>query len=105
MTDRARNRCFVVQGPEPLSFDSAARRLAAAWPGSLGGPLKVSSIPAWIVASMAPLVADARYLLDLLRVTFETNTAFEAWDDLGTPTMTVEDYARYIDETGDVPRK
>jgi len=25
--------------------------------------------------------------------------------DLGTPAMTVEDYARYIDETGDVPRK
>ena len=107
-TDKARNRCFVVQGPEPLSFDSAARRLASAWPGSLGGPLKVSSILAWIVASMAPLVAGARYLLDLLRVTFETNTTFEArqtWDDLGTPTMTVEDYARYIDETGDVPRK
>ncbi len=107
-TDRARNRCFVVQGPEPLSFDAAARRLAAAWPGRSGGPLKVSSIPSWVIASMAPLVADARYLLDLLRVTFETNTAFEAretWDDLGTPTMTVEYYARYIDETGDVPRK
>jgi len=107
-TDGARNRCFVVQGPEPLTFDAAARRLAAAWPERLGGPLKVSSIPAWVIASMAPLVADARYMLDLLRVTFETNTAFEAketWDDLGTPTMTVEDYARYIDETGDVPRK
>ncbi len=107
-TDRARNRCFVVQGPEPLSFDAAARRLAAAWPRRHGGPLKVSSIPAWVVASMAPLMADARYLLDLLRVTFETNTRFEGqetWDDLGTPVMTVEDYARYIDETGDVPRK
>ncbi len=107
-TGKARNRRFVVQGPEPLTFDAAARRLAAAWPRRLGGPLKVSSIPAWVVASMAPLVADARYLLDLLRVTFETNTAFEGretWDDLGTPTMTVEDYARYIDETGDVPRK
>ncbi len=70
--------------------------------------MKVSSIPSWVLAAMAPLVADARYLLDLLRVTFETNTCFEArqtWDDLGTPTMTVEDYTRYIDETGDVPRK
>ena len=103
--DTARNRCYVVQGPEPLSFQEAAQRLAAAW---RGGPLKVSSIPSWVVAAMAPLVADARYLLDLLRVTFETNTSFEArqtWDDLGRPTMTVEDYARYLDETGDVPRK
>ncbi len=103
--DTARNRCYVVQGPEPLTFQEAARRLAAAW---RGGPLKVSSIPSWVVAAVAPLVADARYLLDLLRVTFETNTSFEArqtWDDLGTPTMTVEDYVRYLDETGDVPRK
>ncbi len=107
-TDKARNRCFVVQGSEPLSFQDASRRLAAAWPGQSGGPLKVWSIPTWVIASMAPLVADARYLQDLLRVTFETNTAFEArttCDVLGTPTMTVEDYARYIDETGDVPRK
>ena len=107
-TDVARNRCFVVQGPEPLSFQAAARRLAAAWPRQCGGPLRVSSLPAWIVAAMAPMVSDARYLVDLLRVTFETNTTFESrqtWDLLGTPTMTVEDYARYIDETRDIPRK
>ncbi len=102
---KARSRTYVVQGPEALSFRRAADRLAAAWSPR---PLKVSQIPSWVIRSMAPFAADARYLLDLFRVTFETNTTFEArpaWDDLGEPTMTVEDYAAYVQETGDVPRK
>ncbi len=103
--DTARNRCYVIQGPEPLAFPEAAKRFGGAW---RPGPLTVSHIPSWVLGAMAPVVADARYLLDLLDVTFETNTTFRAeqtWYDLGTPTMTVEDYARYIDQTGDVPRK
>ncbi len=103
--DTARNRCYVIQGPQPLAFPEAAKRFGLAWGPS---PLSVIHVPSWLLGAMAPVVADARYMLDLLKVTFETNTTFrarEAWDDLGTPTMTVEDYARYIDETGDVPRK
>lgn len=103
--DRTRNRSYVIQGPEPVSFRAAAERLAAAWePGSL----KVSEIPMWVLRLAAPLVADVRYLLDLLKVTVETNTVFEAqaaWDDLGAPTMTIEDYVEYMEETGDVPVK
>lgn len=101
----ARNRIYVVQGPEPLSFHQAAARLAAAWQPR---PLKVRRIPMWILRATAPLVSDARYLLDLLDVTFRTNARFEAqtaWDDLGEPRMTIEDYARSIRETGDLPRK
>lgn len=101
----ARNRCYVIQGPEPLAFSEAAKRFGMAW---VPRPLSLWHIPSWLLGAMAPVVADARYLLDLLRVTFETNTSFMAedtWEDLGTPTMTVEQYARYIHETGDVPRK
>ncbi len=105
VTPTARNRTYVAQGFEPLSFRAAARRLAAAWPDR---PLKFAQIPAWAIGAMAPVVADARYLRDLLRVTFETNTTFEAqpcWDDLGEPRMTIEQYAASLRETGDIPRK
>ena len=98
------NRIYTIQGPEPLSFRQAADRFAAA----CRPPLRVAEIPLWVVRPLAPFSANARYLLDLLRVTFETNTRFDAqesWDDLGRPSMTIEDYVRYMERTGDVPRK
>ena len=52
--------------------------------------------------------AEARYLADLLDVSMRRAGRFEsgdAWRDLGRPTMTVEDYARSIARTGDLPRK
>ena len=64
--------------------------------------------PMWTLRPLAPFWPDARYLIDLLAVTFETNTelrARESWEDLGKPAMTIEDYARYMLETADVPRK
>lgn len=90
-SDRARNRGYVVQGPEPLTFLEASRRFAAA----CTPPHSVVQIPMWMLRPVAPLVADVRYLLDLLKVTAETNTEFEAgdaWEDLGEPRMTVEDW-------------
>ncbi len=97
------NRIYTIQGPEPVSFRQAADRFAAA----CRPPLRVAEIPLWVVRPLAPFSANARYLLDLLRVTFETNTRFDAqesWDDLGRPSMTIEDYVRYMERTGDVPR-
>lgn len=101
----ARNRAYVIQGPQPLTFRQAADRFAAAWRPR---PLRVVEIPPALVRAVAPFLADARYLLDLIEVTFETNVAFEAddaWADLGKPTMTIEGYVESMLETGDVPRK
>jgi uncharacterized protein YbjT (DUF2867 family) len=104
-TDHAANRLYTIQGAEPLSLREAARRFGAAW---RPGALRILEIPLWALRPLAPIATDVRYVLDLLQVTLETNTRFEArdaWDDLGEPTMSVEDYARYARETGDVPRK
>ncbi len=90
---RARNRSYVVQGPEPASFLQACRRFGAAWTP----PLPVRRIPMWTLRAAAPLATDVRYVLDLLRVTFQTNTVFrarDAWEDLGRPATTIEQYAR-----------
>ena len=102
---RTANRTYIIQGPQPLSFRCAGERFARAWQPH---PLKYTEIPLWALRPLCPVVADVRYLLDLLRVTFETNTTFEAndaWNDLGRPAMTVEDYAGYMRRTGDIPRK
>ena len=55
----------------------------------------------WTLRAAAPLVTDVRYVLDLLRVTFQTNTVFrarDAWEDLGRPTMNIEAYACAVQE-------
>ena len=55
----------------------------------------------WTLRAVAPLLTDVRYVLDLLRVTFQTNTVFrggDAWEDLGRPTITIEAYARSVQE-------
>jgi uncharacterized protein YbjT (DUF2867 family) len=104
-TEKTANRTYTMQGAEAVSFSDAARRFAEAW---RPGPLRVHEIPLWVLRPVAPIRDDIRYLLDLLQVTLETNTRFEAgqaWDDLGEPSMVVEDYVRYMRQTGDVPRK
>ncbi|MHC4218443.1 MAG: SDR family oxidoreductase [Planctomycetota bacterium] len=104
-TDKAANRTYTIQGADALSFREAARRFGTAW---RHGAMPVIEIPLWLLRPVAPILVDIRYLLDLLRVTLETNTGFEAresWDDLGEPSMAVEDYVRYMRKTGDVPHK
>ncbi len=104
-TSKALNRCYTIQGPEPVTFRAAAQRFARA--GS-SRPFKVAEIPRWVVRVLAVASADARYVRDLLEVTFQTNMRFnaqEAWDDLGEPTMRIEDYVAYMERTGDVPSK
>lgn len=103
-TDRAVNRVYSIQGPQALTFDEAAERFSRADPGHP----RVLRLPRWMVAGAGVLSPPARYLGELLTFTFRWNVGFQAqaaWDDLGEPTMTIEDYVRYMERSGDVPRK
>ncbi len=95
---------FPIQGPEPASMHDAIRRFAVARPKSL----RVVRIPQMAVRLAGLVSAQARYGAALLRASFSKNTGFTAartWDVLGRPDTRIEDYARSIDATGDMPRK
>lgn len=100
----AGNREYVVQGPEAVSIRTAIARFRAAYrPG-----LIVASMPRIGLALGARLAAKPRYLRALLEFTWATNVGFESsetWRDLGEPRLRIEDYARSIAVTGDLPRK
>ncbi len=104
LSPAAANRSYVVQGPEPLTFKQAITRFVRAFHRRL----VVSPMPRALVRVMGLVDPRARYLSDLLDVCMRHAGRFEsedAWRDLGRPTMTVEDYARSIARTGDLPRK
>lgn len=97
-------RGYDIQGPAPLSMRDAIRRFADAWtPRPIVAPM-----PAFIRRTMARVVTPLRYLTDLMDYYIRAERGFTAqpsWDDLGAPTMTIADYARYAREVRDVPRK
>lgn len=101
--DDAANRMYTVQGPEAVTFRNAFRRFRTAYSGRA---LRVPALlPAMRVAGLVS--ANAKYSIDLFRTTFGQGDDFvsdAAWD-LAGPTMTIEDYARSIAKTGDVPSK
>lgn len=102
--DAAANKTYIVQGRYPASFKHAVIRFAAAFDPTLS--LLRMPQPLLELASLAS--AKVRYLRDLLAYTFKHATGFhaqEAFDELGEPSMSIEDYARQIRATGDVPRK
>ncbi|MHC4107997.1 MAG: SDR family oxidoreductase [Planctomycetota bacterium] len=103
-SEQAANRIYTVQGPEPLTFSRAITRFAAAHPRSL----RVRTLPPGLLPLFGMLSPQVRYLRELLDFTFKWNTGFASqatWDDLVKPTMTIEDYVAYMQETGDVPKK
>lgn len=103
-SDRAIGRAYDMQGPQGLSFDQAIDRFVAGWPKRL----LVLPVPYMMLSLNRMFSAKAAYVDDLLKMTFAHTAVFrsqDAWDDLGKPVMTIEDYVRYVTETGNLPRK
>lgn len=100
----AGDRIYPVQGPEPVTMRDAIARFAGA---SEPRPRRVP-LPSLALALGGLVAARARYGRDLLRSTLGHSPGFtsqDAWDDLGVPSIRIEDYARSIGETGDLPWK
>lgn len=88
----AANREYYIQGPEPLTYDEAAERYARALNKS---PRRVR-VPMW-AARVIGLFSrsfgfNARMMSTVLNYPEEFK-ASEAWNDLGRPTTTVEEFA------------
>lgn len=89
----AAGREYVIQGPQPLTYDEAAERYV----GATGGRLQITRVPLWLVRLgglfSRELDFNARIMQAVLNYP-ETFKAQETWDELGAPKTTIEDFAR-----------
>lgn len=87
------SREYFMQGPEPLTYDEAAKRFAAA------KGLRVVPVPLRLLGAagiVSPALAfNAAMMRTVLRYPEEFK-ATETWELLGRPTLTLEDFARSL---------
>ena len=90
----AANREYVVQGPEPMTYNEAARRYvrAAAIPRLLTLPLFFIDIAGIVSPSMR---FNGRMMRTVLRYP-ERFEAQDTWRDLGRPATTIEEFGRTL---------
>jgi uncharacterized protein YbjT (DUF2867 family) len=103
-SERAANRTYVVQGKYPVSMKHAIIRFNSAYDPTRS----LLRVPRPLLAAAGFIRPQASYLLGLLEFTFKFATGFhaeETFEELGEPTLTIEDYARHVRATGDVPMK
>lgn len=104
-SEAANRKTYQPQGPETLTIGQALRRFCAAWTTRR---LRIVPTPVGLMRLGTPLNGRAHYLVSLLAM---TRNHFARIDREAIPTdlpaarMTIEDYARYIERTGDWPRK
>jgi uncharacterized protein YbjT (DUF2867 family) len=91
----AANREYVVQGPEPMTYNDAARRFARA--ASTKTPRLTLPLLFIHVAGVAspPMRFNGRIMRTVLRYP-ETFKAADTWRELGKPAITIEEFARAL---------
>jgi uncharacterized protein YbjT (DUF2867 family) len=90
---RAANRDYAIQGPEPMSYEEAAHRYAQALPV----PPRVVKVPLALMRFGGRFSRSLDYNAHIMQTVlgyYETFKASDAWDELGRPTTTIEEFAR-----------
>jgi len=90
---KAANREYVIQGPEPLTYDEAAVRYGR----TVSDKLLVVRLPLTLIRVLGivsrPMRFNARIMGAVLGY-YEMFKAEDAWDELGRPTTTIEEFAK-----------
>lgn len=99
------HKVLQPQGPELLTIRQALRRFCSSWRRQ-----RLRIIPASILLMRGgkPFSGQAHYLVSLLDMTRDHFSRIDREaiaTDLPAATMTIEDYARYVERTGDWPSK
>jgi uncharacterized protein YbjT (DUF2867 family) len=90
----AANRIYTVQGPEQLSAGQAAERYVRAYPHS---KLAIKKLPFGLVRVLSLFIPMMDYLKHIVTAIENHPEPFQSqqtWDELGKPTITVEEFAR-----------
>jgi uncharacterized protein YbjT (DUF2867 family) len=86
-------RDYVLQGPELVTYEDAARRYAR----GRGRKMRVVTVPLAMLRVAGLFSTSMRYNARILRTVLRYREEFKAtdtWRDLGRPTMTIEDFAK-----------
>lgn len=92
--DSAAGREYVVQGPEPLTTDEAARIFVENYTRE---PLRVSKLPLWplrLGGIFNRRTSDLWHIVEALNEYPEEFGAETTWSELGHPRITVAEFAR-----------
>jgi uncharacterized protein YbjT (DUF2867 family) len=93
MLPRAANREYVVQGPQPFTYDEAAKIYAQAQPR----PPTLIRVPMPLARAAGLFSREMAYNASIMSAVLnypERFKAQETWDDLGRPETTLDDFAR-----------
>jgi uncharacterized protein YbjT (DUF2867 family) len=88
----AASREYVMQGPEAMSYVEAAERYARSSPR----PLRVVKVPLALIRALGAVSTSMRFNARILAEVLAYPEEFKAqtaWDELGRPTITIEDFA------------
>jgi uncharacterized protein YbjT (DUF2867 family) len=86
-------RDYVLQGPELVTYEDAARRYAR----GRGRKMRVVMLPLAMLRVAGLFSTSMRYNARILRTVLRYPEEFKAtdtWRDLGRPTITIEDFAK-----------
>lgn len=92
----ATNRHYIIQGPELLTPQELFTRFTRAY----DSPLKVQVFPLWLIRLIGLFNPEMRFLGHMFSYFGQTKVepfqARSTWDELGKPTVTIEEYARRL---------
>ena len=103
--ERATNQVYQPQGPELLTIKAAVTRFIEAWTRK---PLRLLPTPLAMMRLGKPFSGKAHYLASLMDMTRDHFARIDREaisTNLPPATMKIEDYAKYVERTGDWPRK
>lgn len=91
----AANREYVVQGPEAMTYNDAARRFVRASPVT---PRRLT-LPLFFIRIAGIVSPSMRFNARIMRTVLHYPETFQAeatWRDLGRPSLTIEEFARTL---------
>jgi len=98
------NKVFPVQGSNPMTFDEAAHKFVETFDKNI----EIIHKPMWMLrmaGMFKPQLASIYHLMNHYNKYPEIVYPDEPWKVLYKPQMTIEDYVKYMKNTGDVPSK
>jgi hypothetical protein len=93
-TEESLNKEYAVQGLEPLTTAEAARIFVE---NHSKEKLTIAKLPMGVAKFLSVFVKPLRFVVPLITVMNSNKETFEAqktWDELGRPTITVEQFAK-----------
>ncbi|HEU4522892.1 MAG TPA: NAD(P)H-binding protein [Thermoanaerobaculia bacterium] len=88
------HREYAVQGPEPFTYDEAARVFAANYPKE---QLKITHPPMFVLKTLGLVSRQMDYFANIVEALNEYAEEFSAqktWEELGKPTTTLAEWAK-----------